>query len=94
VSFSFRGWASGGRREGKAELRDFYGSLPGDLQNQLRQLHEREAREPGTVACRNRLEVTGPWRVLAVILLVTAIIVLAVAALGGNLADLGRLFLR
>jgi hypothetical protein len=94
VSFAFRRWAPGGRRAIKAEMRDFYGSLPGDLQDQLRQLYEREARTPGTLSCRNQLEGTGPWRVLAALALVTAITVLVIAALGGDLADLGKLFLR
>jgi len=74
--------------------RDFCGQVPGDLRDRLAQLHEREARTPGTLAYHSRLERTRPWRDLAAVLLVTALILLALAASGGSPADLGRLLLR
>lgn len=79
-------------REFEAEMADFYSKLPGDLQSQLRHRHEQEARTPGTLAYRNRLERTRPWRVLITMLLVTLGVILGILASGGNLTDFSKLF--
>lgn len=64
-----------------------------DMRDWLARLYEREARTPGTLAWRNRLERTRPWRDLAAVLLVTALIIFALAAAGMSPADLVRLTL-